>query len=212
MDTPTPDEQLEQPPQKRARHRPPKSADAKARGLTQRKLERQLAAVKASKDVRKMEEAAALLAKMNGEAAAPEEMAPREAAPKKDAPEAAPPAELRGAPAGSNPRGPGWPSEQAIAEMAPLVRDGIEQLTVLLAGTRFAIDAETRVQVGETTATVRKADQLASGLTPLAAKYLPTALNTPEAVAVTALVMVFGVPLFQLAMEKASAPREPGAA
>jgi hypothetical protein len=59
-----------QPKAARHRQRPPKSEEAKLRGLKARALQRALERVKASKDTQKMEKAAALLAQLEGVAGA----------------------------------------------------------------------------------------------------------------------------------------------
>lgn len=100
-----------------------------------------------------------------------------------------------------HPRGPSWPSVDAIAEMAPLVAAGVAQLAPLLEGTRYSISGKRTVKLGDTTVDVDPQATLVQGLAPLAAKYLPTTIATPEGAAVLCLFMVFGAPAFAHALE-----------
>lgn len=198
--TPLPPTPPAEPPQAaRRRQRPPKSQEARARGLEARKLDRQLRALKQSKDAGKLAAAAAALQKLEGEGEKPE------APPAQPAPTAEPAAELRGTPNGVSPRGPSWPSEASIAEMTPLIKGMVDQLAAVLAPTRYAIHEPIKVQVGEELVVTTKGDTLVGALAPLAAKYLPGAMNTPETAAVVALLMVFGLPAAQHLGEKMAA-------
>jgi hypothetical protein len=196
-------------PPRAARQRAPKSPEAKTRGLAARKLQRQLEALKASKDAAKLERAAEELAKLAGDESPSDSGAvpTNSATPASDAPPA-PKEQLRATPQGVNPRGPAWPAEATIAEFAPMVKQGVDMLGALLQGTRFDFSGAVEVQVGEAVVSRSKAETLTAGLTPLAAKYLPTSINTPEAAAVMALLAVFGAPLIQLATDKLSATRQ----
>jgi hypothetical protein len=195
----TPPEGEEQQQGMKARRRPPKSPEARQRGLVARKLARKVEALKGQADVAKLEKAVATLEALTGGSA---EEAP-EAKPAQ--PEERPREESQvqqGTPAGVNPRGPAWPSEQAIAEFTPVAAQLVARMVPMLHGTRFAIDVPQQVQVGEHLVTVTAADQLTAGLAPVLAKYLPAAVNTPEAALALTLFTVFGVPGLQLAAEK----------
>lgn len=184
-------------PQQRARRRErkPKSPEAKVRGMEARRVERQLEAIKATKDVEKLRRAHLALQQIDDGAAPPELGAPQ---PEK------PPAEveLRGTPVGVDTTQAGWPPKEAIADAAPTVREVVDLAAVLLAGTRFDLCVKLRVRVGDEVVERTKADLLAEKLTPLAAKYGMTFASTPEAVAMVGLVTVFGQPLAQMAMER----------
>ena len=206
----TPHRETQQPPatpQMRARQRAPKSADAKLRGLAARKFHRQMDQLKASKDVRKLEEATAALARLNGAAEeekdAPEQ--PREGKPEQPE-QQAPPKELTAVPEHMDASKPGWPTKSALADAAPTVTELVNVAAVFLAGTKFDITKSIAVRVGDQVGERLKADVLAEKLTPLAAKYGMTLLDSPEAVAVAGLVTVFGQPLLEMALKKMQAP------
>lgn len=206
MDTPPTNTTEESPaPRQAARRRTPKSPEAARRGVVARRMDRRLAALKASKDVAKLERAEKLLAELQDGAELEEEPpaaepTPEGAAPSSEEPTtAAPPS----AEVGSN----GWPSAAQLAEFAPLVEQGVNALGALLAGTRFDISGAVTVKVGEQVIAQPKAAILAAGLTPMAAKYLPAALNTPETACCMALFTVFGAPLVELVASKVAAAR-----
>lgn len=198
----------EQPAQAaRRRERPPKSADAKQRGLAARKLKRALDTVRASKDAQKMEQAAAALARLDGEAA------PREEPPKAEQPAAEPPRkELSAVPPTADATKPGWPSEAQLADAAPSVRHLVDIAAVLLAGTRFDLLVPLKIVVGDKVVEVTKAAILAEKLTPLAAKYGAAVQQTPEILAAVGLLTVFGPPLLETVLEKVSASKLQAAA
>ncbi len=199
--TTTAPEQQAPSPAARHRERAPKSADARQRGLAARKLARQLEALKASKDARKLEEAAVAMARVNG-TPEPEEKpaAPPEA--KAEPPKGEP---LSAVPATADATKPGWPTEAALADAAPTVREVVDLAAVFLAGTRFDLLAKISVRVGDKVVERTKADVLAEKLTPLAAKYGASLQQSPEMVAAVGLVTVFGPPLVQPLIERALA-------
>jgi hypothetical protein len=201
MDTPTSPETTQAPEKQaaRRRERPPKSPEARQRGLVARQLKRELSK---TKDAAAMAKALEVLKAKENEAG--KKAAPESAPPEPPAQAAAPKEELRGAPASATDR-ERWPSDAAVAEFAPLVRHGVNTLAALLANTRFDINGTVDVKVGEASVSQSKAQILEAGLTPLAAKYLPSSLNTPEAVAVMALLTVFGGPLVELATQRLAA-------
>ncbi len=205
MSEPTPPSPEQQAP-KAARHREraPKSADAKMRGLAARKMARQIEQLKATKDARKMEDAAVMLAKLNGEEPPAKSEAPAEAPPAKSQ-EAR--SALSAVPATADASKPGWPSEAALADAAPTVRQLVDVVAVMLAGTRFDILTPFKVVVGERVVECTKAAVLAEKLTPLAAKYGAAVQQTPEILAAVGLLTVFGQPLMELALERVAAGR-----
>jgi hypothetical protein len=91
------------------------------------------------------------------------------------------------------------------------VSQAVNVLAACLQGTRFDISGAAQVQIGDAIITKSKTAVLAEGLTPLAAKYLPGSVTTPEAAAVMAIAMVFGGPLVQMALERAAGAKLAGA-
>ncbi|RJS26074.1 hypothetical protein DRW03_06340 [Corallococcus sp. H22C18031201] len=207
---PTPEQSVtpaaaEQPAPRRGRGRPPKSPDAKARGMAARKLARRAAKLAKDADVGQLQAAADVLERVRGksDSAPPTALAPTPSQ------ESAP---LQGAPASVNPRGPAWPAPAAIAEMTPMVAGLVSQLALVLAGTRYAIDKAVEVEVGGEVQSVSGQTALTSALAPLAAKYLPSVINTPEAAAAVVVVSVFGLPaIAHIAEVWQRSKAEPGA-
>jgi len=210
MSEQTPEPEQQPAPARAARHREraPKSPEARQRGLAARKLERAAEQIRRSKDVQKLEAAAAALAKLNGAEEAPSVKEQLEEQPP------APPqktAELSAVPATADASKPGWPTEAALADAAPLVSELVGIAAVLLDGTRFALNASIKVLVGDKVIERTKAEVLAERLTPLAAKYGAAAQQTPETVALLGVALVFGQPLVELAVQKVLAKQQGGA-
>lgn len=165
------------PPAKPAKTRKPVDPDKRARDMAAKNISRRLDALKAEKDVAKLEKAIEALDKVRG--AAPAEGKPAEPAPAPVAP-AEPPAP------------PGWPSKALIAEFTPMALTGWTKAAELAKGTRYAFDAPKKVKVLGEELEINPIEQLAGGSAPLLAKYLPGAIASPEGAFLLAVAMVFG--------------------
>ncbi|NBD09639.1 hypothetical protein [Corallococcus silvisoli] len=180
----------------RGRRPRPKSPEAAARGVAARSLQRRAAKLAKAGDLAALQAAADALDKAHGA---------KKGEPSAATPDAAPSAVVAAPVKQATSRGPAWPSDAATDAMRPMVIKLVTLAAVLLQGTRYSLDsAPVEVEVCGKTITTTKSDALVEALAPLAAKYIPSEANTPEAFAGLVVLSVFGPPAAAHGLERLS--------